>query len=117
MQLAQTDGSTRLVSNNGQTDTTSGRLEIYYRGLWGAVCDDDFSLTEAQVACREMGYADVNSYGNVVDLGWVGRIITASINFAHELLLDLLAPTISVKNHNHNIVYIAAIGIQWKPSI
>ena len=69
MQLAQTDGSTRLVSNNGQTDTTSGRLEIYYRGLWGAVCDDDFSLTEAQVACREMGYADVNSYGNVVDLG------------------------------------------------
>ncbi|KAL9908665.1 tequila isoform 2-T2 [Glossina fuscipes fuscipes] len=33
-----------------------GRLEVYYRGEWGSVCDDDFTLNEAQVVCNSLGY-------------------------------------------------------------
>uniref|UniRef100_A0A8C3XNC8 Soluble scavenger receptor cysteine-rich domain-containing protein SSC5D n=1 Tax=Chelydra serpentina TaxID=8475 RepID=A0A8C3XNC8_CHESE len=33
----------------------SGRLEVRYDGLWGTVCDDDWSEFNAQVVCRELG--------------------------------------------------------------
>lgn len=33
-----------------------GRLEVKYRGVWGTVCDDDFSNKEAQVFCNSIGF-------------------------------------------------------------
>lgn len=33
-----------------------GRLEVFYRGEWGTVCDDDIGLQEAKVVCQSMGY-------------------------------------------------------------
>lgn len=34
----------------------SGRLEIYYDGQWGTVCDDYFDLNDAHVACKMIGF-------------------------------------------------------------
>ncbi|XP_037817731.1 uncharacterized protein LOC119607724 isoform X1 [Lucilia sericata] len=39
----------------GGRSSNEGRLEVFYRGEWGTVCDDDFGLKEAQVVCNSFG--------------------------------------------------------------
>uniref|UniRef100_A0A8C7X4N0 Neurotrypsin n=1 Tax=Oryzias sinensis TaxID=183150 RepID=A0A8C7X4N0_9TELE len=48
-----TDGATRLVGGAGSHE---GRLEIFYQGQWGTVCDDGWTKSNSQVVCRQLGY-------------------------------------------------------------
>ncbi|XP_052763290.1 deleted in malignant brain tumors 1 protein-like [Mya arenaria] len=67
----------RLVSEDGQTTykadiqgkaSSTGRVEVFYMGKWGTICDDLFDNQDSQVLCAMMGYSigrvNKSSYNN-----------------------------------------------------
>ncbi|XP_035692465.1 deleted in malignant brain tumors 1 protein-like [Branchiostoma floridae] len=53
------------VRLRGGNSYSYGRVEVYYNGQWGTVCDHEFGWEEARVVCRELGFSDyINYYHN-----------------------------------------------------
>ena len=54
---------TRLVGNSSSTGGQySGRLEVFYNGTWGTVCDHSWGFQDTIVACKEMGFPSAEEY-------------------------------------------------------
>ncbi|XP_064597500.1 deleted in malignant brain tumors 1 protein-like [Liolophura sinensis] len=55
-QTAQTY-SVRLVNGQETNSSLSGRLEVFYNGVWGTVCDDSVNYRTGNTLCRILGFS------------------------------------------------------------
>uniref|UniRef100_A0A8C6WR36 SRCR domain-containing protein n=1 Tax=Neogobius melanostomus TaxID=47308 RepID=A0A8C6WR36_9GOBI len=98
------EGEVRLA--NGGNSSCSGRVEIFHRGQWGTVCDDDWDVLDAQVVCRQLGCAALQNaaFGQGTGRIWLDNVRC----FGFE-------PSITDCGHNgfgnHNCVHAEDAGI------
>ena len=76
-------GDVRLV---GGTNPLEGRVEICFYNQWGTMCGESWSANEAQVACRQLGYASAGkcvqkSRGILDDSHHVAGAVAVSASF------------------------------------
>uniref|UniRef100_A0A8C2ZDJ5 SRCR domain-containing protein n=1 Tax=Cyclopterus lumpus TaxID=8103 RepID=A0A8C2ZDJ5_CYCLU len=107
------DGTIRLV--NGP-NACQGRVEVYYQGAWGTVCDDDWALNNARVVCQQIDcgsavYAHSNSF-----FGYgTGRILLDNVNC--QGTEQELSKCKSLDWGKHNCGHHEDAGVTCRPAI
>ncbi|NWW99528.1 MARCO protein, partial [Caloenas nicobarica] len=79
-----------------------GRVEIFYQGSWGTICDDGWSTQDATVVCRMLGYSRATSAFTAT--GGTGPIWLDDVNCrgSESSIFDCSKSNWGVHNCNHN---------------
>uniref|UniRef100_A0A8C6SN85 Lysyl oxidase homolog n=1 Tax=Neogobius melanostomus TaxID=47308 RepID=A0A8C6SN85_9GOBI len=58
-----------------------GRVELFHKGEWGTICDDDFSIKNANVLCRQLGFVEATGWTHSAKYGkGQGKIWLDNVN-------------------------------------
>ena len=91
----------RLV--NGR-NSREGRVELFVRGKWGTICDDNFEIPEAHIVCRMLGFPGAKSaqccakYGQGSGRIWLDNLRCRG---SESSILQCSHPGIGINNCGH----------------
>lgn len=67
----------RLV---GGADLNEGVVQVYLNETWGTVCGDQWTMKEANVVCRQLGYSEATRLANTGEFSRVnGSVLLQNV--------------------------------------
>ena len=109
-----------VIRLQGSTLPYSGRVEVFYAGVWGAISSSNWDINDAKVVCRQLGYsagAEValknGVYGVISGPVWITNLqCTGSESNVMECAQDGLGNKTELMRRN----YIASVICKDSPS-
>ena len=92
------NGSPRLVNGKASSE---GRVEIWYSNQWNTVCDDFWSIRDANVVCRQLRYGGaVTAHPNAHFGAGSGQILLDDLQCTGTETSLTVCPHYGIYNHN-----------------